>query len=190
VLTSNTTAEYGRNSGAQVAMVTRSGTNEFHGGLFWFYRTPRLNANEWENNIDALGKRQFVQHTFGGSIGGPIVKNKTFFFSNVQLLRAVQTQTQSPTVYTAEARKGMLRSSQTVEPVFVVAVGIAGGLEISRRCWSELAGLVPRYIAVWLEFGPIILVLCFRGRGIAAVHDRYGVRQLPKIELVLQGDIV
>ena len=109
VLTSNTTAEYGRNSGAQVAMVTRSGTNEFHGGLFWFYRTPRLNANEWEYNIDALAKRQFVQHTFGGSVGGPIIKNKTFFFSNVQVLRAGLTRTQTPTVYTADARRGILR---------------------------------------------------------------------------------
>jgi hypothetical protein len=57
VLTSNATAEFGRNSGAQVAMVTKSGTNEFHGSGFWFYRTPRLNANEWENNINNVGKR-------------------------------------------------------------------------------------------------------------------------------------
>ncbi len=45
VVTSNATAEFGRNSGAQVAMVTKSGTNELHGNMFWFYRTPRLNAN-------------------------------------------------------------------------------------------------------------------------------------------------
>ena len=60
VLTGNNTAEYGRNSGGQVAMVTRSGTNEFHGDGFWFYRTPRLNANEWQNNLDNLGKAQLA----------------------------------------------------------------------------------------------------------------------------------
>jgi hypothetical protein len=109
VLTSNTTAEYGRNSGGQVAMITRSGTNEFHGGMFWFYRTPSLNANEWEYNIDDIGKRQFVQHTFGGTLGGPIVKNKTFFFANVQLLRALQTGSVSRTVYTEQARQGIFR---------------------------------------------------------------------------------
>jgi hypothetical protein len=109
VLTSNTTAEYGRNSGGQVAMITRSGTNEFHGGLFWFYRTPRLNANEWEYNIDNIGKRQFVQHTYGGSVGGPIIRNRTFFFANVQLLGALQTGSVNRTVYTADARKGILR---------------------------------------------------------------------------------
>ena len=56
ILTGNNTAETGRNSGGQVAMITRSGTNNFHGDGFWFYRTPRLNANEWENNIDGIGK--------------------------------------------------------------------------------------------------------------------------------------
>ena len=69
-------------------MVTRSGTNSFHGDGFWFYRTPRLNANEWENNLDNLGKAQLQQNIYGGGIGGPIVKNKTFFFGQVQALRA------------------------------------------------------------------------------------------------------
>ncbi|MGC8792519.1 MAG: carboxypeptidase regulatory-like domain-containing protein [Bryobacteraceae bacterium] len=109
VLTSSFTADYGRNSGGQVTMITRSGSNEFHGSAFWFYRTPRLNANEWENNLNGVGKRQFVQHIWGGSLGGPIVRNKTFFFANVQLLRALQTGLVNRTVYTAEARRGILR---------------------------------------------------------------------------------
>lgn len=109
VLTSNATAEFGRNSGGQVAMITRSGGNELHGTGFWFYRTPSLNANEWENNLNKVGKRQFVQQIFGGSIGGPVIKNKTFFFANLQVLRALQTRTVDRTVYTADARKGLLR---------------------------------------------------------------------------------
>jgi len=111
IITSNPTAEVGRNSGAQVAMITRSGSNELHGGGFWFYRTPRLNANEWEYNMSQppLGKRKFIQNIFGGSVGGPIVKNKTFFFANVQRLMANQSGTVTRTVYTADARKGILR---------------------------------------------------------------------------------
>ncbi len=109
VLTSNFTAEFGRNSGGQVAMITRSGSNEFHGTGFWFYRTPSLNANEWENNFAGLGKRQFVQHIYGGSVGGPVIRNHTFFFTNVQLLRALQTSVVSRTVYTEQARRGILR---------------------------------------------------------------------------------
>ena len=109
VLTSNTTADSGRNSGGQVAMVTRTGGNDPHGSLFWFYRTPSLNANEWENPVNNVGKRQFVQNIFGGSISGPIIKNKTFFFANGQGLHALETRPVTRTVFTADARKGNLR---------------------------------------------------------------------------------
>src|SRR4051794_20302201 len=82
VVTSNFTAELGRSSGAQVSLVTRSGTDEFHGTAFELYRTPRLNANEYENTINTRlvnGQRleaprgQYVQHIFGGSLGGPVI---------------------------------------------------------------------------------------------------------------------
>jgi len=109
VVTANATAEFGRSSGAQVAMVTRSGTNELHGTAFWFYRTPRLNANEWESNINNIGKRQFVQNIPGGSIGGPVIRNRTFFFGNVQLLRARESAVTNRLVYTQSARQGILR---------------------------------------------------------------------------------
>jgi hypothetical protein len=112
IMTGNGTAEWGRNSGGQVAMTTRSGSNEFHGSAFFFYRTPRFNANEWQNNTDLVGKRQFVQQIPGGSIGGPIRKNKTFFFLNVQYLRTHETGTFTSTVYTAQARQGIFRFVQ------------------------------------------------------------------------------
>lgn len=109
VQTGNNTADTGRNSGAQVSMVTRSGTNEIHGNGFWFYRTPRLNAGEFDNNIDGLGKPQLQQNIFGGGIGGPIKKNRTFFFANVQMLRARSSRATARTVYTESARNGILR---------------------------------------------------------------------------------
>ncbi len=109
VVTSNPTADVGRNSGANVMLVTKSGTNQFHGTGFWFYRTPMLNANEWANNFNNLGKRQFVQNIYGGSIGGPIWRNKTFFFVNLQRLAASETRTVNRLTYTADARRGLLR---------------------------------------------------------------------------------
>jgi hypothetical protein len=109
IITSNASAEYGRNSGAQVALVTRSGTNEIHGNLFWFYRTPRLNANEWENNLLNVGKAQFVQNIYGGSVGGPVIKNRLFYFGNWQELRASRSVNVSATVLTATARQGIFR---------------------------------------------------------------------------------
>jgi hypothetical protein len=109
IITSNASAEYGRNSGGQVALVTRSGTNEIHGNAFWFYRTPRLNANTWQNNFNNIGKEMFVQNIYGGSLGGPIVKNKTFYFANWQELRAIRNITSTATVLTKEARQGLFR---------------------------------------------------------------------------------
>lgn len=116
VITSNPTAEYGRNSGAQVALVTRSGTNEFHGNLFEFYQTPRFHANEFSNNLNNVTKPQFVQHIAGGSLGGPVWipkiydgHNKTFFFTNLQFLRTRETRTVTSTVYTQAARNGVFR---------------------------------------------------------------------------------
>ncbi len=109
VITSNPTAEYGRNSGGQISMITSSGTNQIHGEGFWFYRTPRFNANEYSYNIDHLGKAQFVQNIYGGSIGGPIIKNRWFIFTNVQALAALNTVQVTQTVFTAAARQGILR---------------------------------------------------------------------------------
>ena len=109
VLTGNQTAEYGRNSGGQVAMITRSGTNSLSGTGFYFDRRPEYNANEWENNIDNLAKRQFTQYMPGFSIGGPILRNRTFFFVNSQWLNAKQTQSVTRTVFTQSARQGNWR---------------------------------------------------------------------------------
>jgi hypothetical protein len=109
VLTGNQTAEFGRNSGGQVAMVTRNGTNTLSGTVFYFNRRPEYNANEWENNIAGLEKREFTQHMPGFSVGGPIRRNRTFFFVNNQWLRANQTGETTRTVYTAAARQGLWR---------------------------------------------------------------------------------
>lgn len=109
VVTSNFTAELGRSSGAQVTFVTRSGTNRVTGSVFEFYRTPELNANEYENNLNGRPKPQFVQHIFGGSVGGPIIKDKFFFFTNLQLLRQNDSALITRTVYTQAARNGIFR---------------------------------------------------------------------------------
>ncbi|MGB7846269.1 MAG: TonB-dependent receptor [Candidatus Acidiferrum sp.] len=112
VITSNATSEFGRNSGAQVIMGTRQGTNEFHGNVFWFYQTPGLNANDPANKENGLDRPQFVQHIPGFSIGGPIFKNKTFFFMNMQFLHASQDFSVNNIVYTKEARSGLIRYLQ------------------------------------------------------------------------------
>lgn len=122
VVTSNFTAELGRSSGAQVTLVTKSGTNQFHGNFFEYYRSPRFDAKSYPVTIAGTPKDQFVQHIFGGSIGGPLfnpgfgegtkmgwMRDKAFFFTNLQLLRAYDTALVTRTVYTASARQGLFR---------------------------------------------------------------------------------
>lgn len=111
VITTNANAEYGVTSGAQVILETHSGTNQYHGKVFWFYQTPGLNANDPANKEQSpiVPRPQFVQHIPGFSVGGPIFKNKTFFFVNVQFLHASQSFLVNSLVYTKQARAGQFR---------------------------------------------------------------------------------
>ena len=109
LVTGGFTAELGRSSGAQVTMVTKSGTNQIHGNAFEYYQTPRFIAKSYPATINNTAKEQFVQHIFGGSVGGPIIKNKLFYFANLQMLRAYDTGLVTRTVYTAAARAGNIR---------------------------------------------------------------------------------
>ncbi|HXG90990.1 MAG TPA: carboxypeptidase regulatory-like domain-containing protein [Blastocatellia bacterium] len=114
VVTHNATAEFGRNSGAQVAIATRSGTNDFHGDLFEFFRNDALNANEFFNNAQKVERPKLRMNMFGVEGGGPIKKDKTFFFGGWQGQRVIFSQpiAQSfgiPTVYTDLARQGIFR---------------------------------------------------------------------------------
>jgi hypothetical protein len=109
VVTSNFTSEYGRNSGAQVEMVTKSGTNNYHGSAYFFYQTPGFNANDPANKEQGLSRPQFLQFIPGFTLGGPVIRNKTFFFVNFQWLRTTLTTLNSNTVYTDQARNGILR---------------------------------------------------------------------------------
>src|SRR5262245_20176197 len=82
-------AEYGRNSGAVVNIATRSGSNDFHGEAFEFYRKENLDARNFFNP-DTQKQSPFKRNQFGGNLGGPIIKNKTFFFASYEGLRQRQ----------------------------------------------------------------------------------------------------
>jgi hypothetical protein len=80
---SNYEAEYGRNSGAVINIVTKSGTNKLHGGLLEYFRTGKLGARNYFN-LDAAPKSPFNNNQFGGSLGGPIIKDNTFFYADYE----------------------------------------------------------------------------------------------------------
>lgn len=82
VNTSGYQAEIGRAGGGVINVITKSGTNDFHGTAFEFFRDKALNANSWENNRRGAPKRAYHFNQFGGNLGGPVIKNKVFFFFN------------------------------------------------------------------------------------------------------------
>lgn len=88
--TNNFSAQYGRSSAGVVTVLTKSGTNQFHGSLFEFFRDRNFNATE-HNVTPALGKTPYNQHRFGGTIGGPIKRDKTFFFGSYAGYRFVSS---------------------------------------------------------------------------------------------------
>ena len=87
ILTSTYAPEFGRTPGAQVIVQTRSGSNLFRGNLFEYFRSGLLSANDWFANSRGLPKPQLNHHDFGGTLGGPIIKSKTFFFASYEGLR-------------------------------------------------------------------------------------------------------
>jgi carboxypeptidase family protein/TonB-dependent receptor-like protein len=102
-------AQYGRASGGIVNAVTRSGGNDFHGSAFYFHRNDNLDAR---NFFDGDAPPEFRRHQFGGSIGGPIKRNKTFFFANYEGLRQARGNTTINTTFSEAARRGELTSGQ------------------------------------------------------------------------------
>ena len=105
VISNNFSAEYGRGQ-AVISMSTKSGTNAFHGTGAYMLRHEGLDANTFSNNAQGIPKREFRVHDSGGSIGGPILHNKLFFFSSYHLLRNDQNITSLMTVPTALERVG------------------------------------------------------------------------------------
>jgi hypothetical protein len=88
IQTSTYDASYGRNPGANVNVITKSGSNAFHGGVWYFFRNEDLNARDFFENADNGGQQQVLrQNQVGGSIGGPIKKDKLFFYANYQETR-------------------------------------------------------------------------------------------------------
>jgi hypothetical protein len=111
VQTGSYSAEMGGAGGGQINIVTRTGTNDLHGTIYEFLRNDALDARTF-NQMDN-GSKHLVRNNFGGSIGGPVVRNKIFFFANYEGLRLTQAQTMTDTVPTADEIGGDFSMSGT-----------------------------------------------------------------------------
>lgn len=119
VLTSNYSAEYGRASGGVINAITRSGGNEFHASLYEFLRNSAFDAR---NFFDGAAPPPFKRNQFGATAGGPIKKDKTFFFFNYEGLRQSLTSTAVDTVPSQAARNGNLCAPPDCSTTTTVAV--------------------------------------------------------------------
>lgn len=98
--------EYGQAAGAVVSIVTRGGSNDFHGSLFYFGRNDALNATEFFANRGGIGKNALRRNDYGGSIGGPIVKDRAFFFFSQEWNKEIRGQSRFGSVPTMLERQG------------------------------------------------------------------------------------
>ena len=107
ILTSNYTAEYGRNGAGIISVVTKSGSNQLHGSAFDFVRNTDFDANAYFNIQQGIPRNNLKRNQFGGTLGGPIWKNRLFFFASYQGQRQIQTDVQpEQTVFTPAELSG------------------------------------------------------------------------------------
>ncbi len=112
VTTSNANADAGRSSGAQVSMVTKSGTNKYHGAAYEYYRPPLTASNNWFNKQAQINEglpnvpTKVLRNIFGVAVGGPIKKDKLFFFANFEAKRQAEDAQVTETVATASYAAG------------------------------------------------------------------------------------
>jgi hypothetical protein len=164
VVTTNPNADVGRSSGAQVSLVTRSGGNQFHGSLYEFHRNTVTTANDFFNNQagryvasdtaviagtakvgeERVPRPQLIRNIFGGSIGGPIVKDRAFFFFNYEGLREATATGVRRTVPLAHLGQGLVRY-ETTSPSGFACPTIASP---NRKCLElNAAQINAAYIA-------------------------------------------
>lgn len=113
VTTTNANATDGDAGGAQVALVTKSGTNEFHGNARWLYRTSGTSANDFFNAQTGLPPTKLVRNIGGASLGGPVKKNRLFFFLDYELRREASGEQVSQPVPSEDLKQGILKYVST-----------------------------------------------------------------------------
>ncbi len=182
VTTSNPDASKGRSSGAQISLLTKSGSNNWHGNLFEYHRNDYFNANEWFNNaagnyaatdldvINGLAKAgderlprpPLIRNLFGGSLGGPIVKDRFFFFYNYEGMRERKSEGRTRLVPLASLGQGTIRFTDTLGVVRSLNAATINNLvdstgnpvvNINPFVLGVFADAASRYPANFPEFG-------------------------------------
>jgi hypothetical protein len=148
VLTSSYTAEYGRTAGGVINAITRSGTNRIHGSAFEFLRNSALDAANYFDKFPVVTpKPPFKQNQFGGAVGGPIRKDKTFFFANYEGLRINRSSTVLANVLSPAADQGILNfpGGPSTYPAGCTQTAVA------NQCQVTVSPLIQPYLPLWSQ---------------------------------------
>lgn len=140
VQTRTYSVEFGASAGAVVNATLKSGTNQFHGDLWEFVRNNVFDANTFFNNANGVPVGRFTQDQYGGTVGGPIIKNKTFFFFDYQRLADRQSETIDSTVPTPLMKQGVfteLPYAVTSSPVAGQGACVSGNI-LNSSCISSV----------------------------------------------------
>ena len=146
ITTTNANANQGRSSGAQISLITKGGTNSFHGAGFYFYRPTAFSANNFFNNLAGVERPSLARNVFGGALGGPIKKDKLFFFYSYEGQRQTQDVSVVREVPLAHLGRGELRFNGTAPN------GTTGLLTLNTATLNSIytsVGINPAAVAVF-----------------------------------------
>ena len=160
VLTNSFSAEYGRHTGAVVNAATKTGTNLFHGSVFEFHRNEALDANRWEAKQNNLDKPDFARNQFGLSLGGPLLRNRTFFFGSYEGLQERLGQTNTFIVPVDAIRTGAATAVRPYLDAFPRANGTLLDAQRAEYVRQDTRSTDEHYAVVRIDhqFSPLATV--------------------------------
>jgi hypothetical protein len=159
-------ASHGGTSAMDIGFTTKRGTNTFHGQFFEDYRNDAMNANSWYNNFVNQRRAKLIINDFGGSIGGPLLKDKLFFFASLANLRQPSKFTVSTAIGTPQALAGIYSyipdGSTAVQTANVLQAGASAGCStctgtVNTLIAQDLANIESTYNAPGVTFAPLDL---------------------------------
>ncbi|RMG55266.1 MAG: carboxypeptidase regulatory-like domain-containing protein [Acidobacteria bacterium] len=181
----NPNATFARSAGAQVALVGRRGSNEFHGAAYWYHQNDNLNANSWTNNRNGIPKAELKDNRYGFRVGGPIWRNHTFFFVNYEGRDFPRAFDVTRIVPTETLRRGIVRFRDGAGNIvsYDLANSRLCGPNNDQPCDPRGLGLSPSVSALWSLLpqgndpgsGDGLNTIGFRSTASAPLEDDYFV---------------
>lgn len=155
VTTTNADSAKGRSSGAQISLSTKGGTNDFRGALYEYHRNTATTANDFFSNLNGVGRPKLIRNLFGGRIGGPIIKDRLFFFYNYEALREARETPITSIVPLASLGQGIVRfpdangviQSLTTAQINALTLNGVPVVDVNPAATSVLAAAASRYPA-------------------------------------------